>query len=116
MTIWEQRLSLDELTNLLAAKACVEIGWEEYGRGLSKQVDTDIEDLLNHKPTEGSANTFGRIFWEKGLYYQAVEEFAKAGNVRSLWKMGMAELKKGLMEKANEAFRAAARVILATDK
>jgi len=86
MTLWKQRKPLDELTNLLAAKACVEIGWAAYARGLSNQVDTDITDLLNDD------------------------------NVRQLWKMGIKQLERGLMEKACEAFRAAARVILAQDK
>ena len=86
MTLWEQRKPLDDLTNLLAAKAAVEIGWEAYARGLSNQVDTDITDLLNDD------------------------------NVRQLWKMGIKQLERGLMEKACEAFRAAARVILAQDK
>ena len=116
MTLWEQRKPLDELTNLLAAKACVEIGWAAYGHGLSKQVDTDIMDLLNTKPATKSSITFGRIFWEQGLYYQAVKEFERTGNVKQLWQMGVEQLKRGLMEKACEAFRAAARVILARDK
>ena len=87
MNIWEQRKPLDDMSNLLAAKAAVEIGWTAYARGLSNQVDTDISDLLN-----------------------------QAGNVRQLWKIGMAQLKRGLLEKANESFRVAARIILAQDK
>ena len=116
MTLWEQRKPLDDLTNLLAAKACVEIGWEAYGRGLSDQIDADITDLLNTKPATKSSITFGRIFWEQGLYYQAVKEFERTSNIKQLWQMGVEQLKRGLMEKACEAFRAAARVILAQDK
>lgn len=117
MTIWQERKPLDELTNLIAAYACVEIGWKEYGRSLSKQVDTQPLDdlLLNSNPLNYTANVSGQAFLKQRLYYQAVKDFEKAGNVRRLWKMGTEQLQKGLMEKACEAFRAIARVILSRD-